>query len=99
VSNLIQLAVVNDLPEIRDDTLLAFTVNGVVHHYTTYELSEVLKTGDPNGKDPGVQALWRIVGPTKIDLVISQDEKRDRGRPKKEELRSLGKTVRMSGVN
>lgn len=58
--NHLHLAVANDLPSIRADTPIAFTLDNRPLHYTVYELEEALKF-DTCGKDPGVQALLRVL--------------------------------------
>jgi hypothetical protein len=79
--NHFHLAPVNQHKEILADTRLGFTINAVVHFYTVYELEEALKKG-PEGKEPGVQALFRILGLKKpVEAEESEEEKRGRGRP------------------
>jgi hypothetical protein len=87
--SLIQLAVVNDISEIKADTLLSFTIDNRVLQYTIYELEEALKHGS-DGKMPGVRALLSLLGPytPKVTAAVanspitSSDDKRKPGRPK-----------------
>lgn len=65
-SNLIQNAVVNDEKEIRADTVLKFTLDGVEMSYTVYELEEGIRHGG-DGKMPGVRALLDYLGPRESD--------------------------------
>lgn len=79
--NLLQLAVANDLAEIDGDTRLGFTLAGIPHWYTTYELGEAIAKG-PTGKEPGVQALYRLLGIKPAPAIKAEDApKLDRGRP------------------
>lgn len=79
--NELQLAVCNDVPEILADTRLTYTLNNIPHVYTIYELEQAL-LGGVQGKEPGVQALIRFLGPlsspNKEEVI---QPKRDRGRP------------------
>jgi hypothetical protein len=79
--NHVQQAVANELTEIKADTPLAFTLNGIPHEYTVYELDRALRANDPAGKRPGVGALMRILGPCQLP---TEEEKKAVGRPKKE---------------
>ncbi len=86
--NMLQFGVVNDLTTIQADTELAFTINNIPHTYTVYELDEALKHG-PEGKSPGTQALIRFLGEYKPDYWLNgngKDEKKERGRPRKEDM-------------
>lgn len=74
--NYLQLCLANDLTAISGDTKLNFTVNNIPHTYTVYELEDVLTGGNINGKEPGVQALVRMLGLRQSDV-----EKRGVGRP------------------
>ncbi len=75
--NHLQMCIANDLERIEGATPLAFTVNNIPHKYTVYELEDVLTGGDSNGKEPGVQALVRI-----LDIKKRVKEKRETsGRP------------------
>ncbi len=73
--NLIQCCVANDLREIKADTPLRYTLNNSVHVYTIYELDHALKN-DPEGTEPGVQALLRFFPDYKM-----VKEERGQGRP------------------
>jgi hypothetical protein len=84
------LASVNDFKEIKGSTELTFTLNGVSHVYTTYELERAFKDGDQDGKLPGVAALLRYFC---ID-VGEVTRKKERGRPVKD--KGPGKSVRVA---
>ena len=60
--NLIQLCHANDYPILRADDLLTFTVNGTPFRYCIYDLQQAMKSGDSEGKWPGVDMLFRILG-------------------------------------
>lgn len=85
--NYAQSGVVNLEQELKDTTNLSYSLDGHVHTYTIYELQEALQNG-PEGKEPGVQTLLRVLKtPTPaIDLTsledIEEPEVRGRGRPK-----------------
>lgn len=99
LNNLLQFALVNNNAELQVGTPLAFTVNNIPHTYTVYELTHALKNG-PEGTDPGVQALIRILGPHKMIELEIPDEKRGRGRPVGaylEDARALQKPVKKKG--
>lgn len=78
--NLIQSCVVNQLNEIRKDTELKFTMDGMILTYTIYELEEGIKNGS-DGKMPGVRMLIDRLG--KCNLF--QDDHKEKGRPKRED--------------
>lgn len=75
--NHLQLAHTNDLPAIQADTPLTFTLDGIPHTYSVYELEMAAKHG-PEGRLPGVQALARLFGPPPVSPA---PEKRKVGRP------------------
>jgi hypothetical protein len=85
-----QMGVVNELPEVKADTPLRYTLNGIVLTYTVYELEEMRKANNGQGKSPGVQALVRLFGKPKAG------EKKGRGRPRKEEINIPQKVIRQS---
>lgn len=73
--NLLQLAVANDLAgEVRADTHLTFTLNGVPHSWTVYDLREGLKNSE--GEGSGVRVLMQTFGA----WVPPQPERRDKGK-------------------
>ena len=93
IKNHIQLCIANDLPIIKNNTWLAFTVNGIPFRYSIYELEEALQRGQ-SGKEPGVQELIRLLGPCNIyPKVNPKDEERKPGRPVKN-IEKLKGTVR-----
>jgi hypothetical protein len=55
----------NNFQEIHADTPLAFSVDHAPMSYTVYELEEALKHG-PEGKEPGVRELMRILHPQEV---------------------------------
>lgn len=59
--NHLQLMEVNDHYELRGDTPLRFTVDGVKFSYTVYELEQGLKNGT-QGLQAGVRELVRLLG-------------------------------------
>lgn len=79
--NDIHLALANEPEELKADTPLHFTINNVPHSYTTYELREALK-GKQSGREPGVHAIMRWLGPYNDP---TPEVKRERGRPPKTE--------------
>lgn len=79
--NHLQQAVVNDLDEVRADTPLRFTLNGIVHEYTVYELEDALRSNDPAGRRPGVGALMRLFGG---HALPPRDERKKPGRPRQD---------------
>lgn len=84
--NLLQLAPVNWLEEVRADTELVFLLNGVRYHYSVYELEEALRSG-VSGRLPGAQALVNLLGPFAVarESDEEREQKRQRGRPKKDD--------------
>lgn len=66
MTNHLQLMAVNDnVNGVNAQTVLEFTVNNILHHYTPYELETALRHGT-QGKPPGVAALVRLLGPYEI---------------------------------
>lgn len=85
--NLLQLHVVNSNTEVKADTELHFTINGIPHTYTVHELEECIINGD-NGRIPGARALYRVLGDyPKVKPGDMTKEKLRRGRPTTEEQR------------
>jgi len=76
--NHLQLAIVNELSEIKADTPLCFNLNNTTMKYTIYELEEALRHGSV-GKEPGVQALTKLLGPH--NLPPKPEDIRKPGRP------------------
>jgi hypothetical protein len=66
--NHLHLATANDIAEIAPETPLSFSVNGIPHKYTIHELSRGICYGG-DGREPGVQALLRLLGPASPELV------------------------------
>ncbi len=66
--NRIHLSVVNDLLIVKKDTLLHFTINNIRYQYSVAELEATLKSG-PNGREPGAQAILRLLGSCELDEV------------------------------
>ncbi len=75
--NFIHLCMANDLPEIKANTELAFTLDNIPLAYTVYELEGGLRYGS-EGKMPGVRALIDFFG--KGDLEPIPEVKKDKGR-------------------
>ncbi len=81
INNHLQLAVVNDFPEILADTLLSVSINNVVFKYSVYELDDAFKRGVPDGKEAGVRELFNYLGSS----VPSVQVREPRSRGEKEE--------------
>lgn len=85
--NLLQLAVANDLQEIKANTPLKFTYNNVVSEYTVYELEQALMHGT-DGKAPGVRLLVELMGNYEPlynkgkEMLEIENQKKAKGRPK-----------------
>lgn len=93
IANELHLAAVNNPASLEAATPLTFTLNNVPHSYTVYELEEALRSGDPAGTEPGVQALCRSLATASVrdglklpEPVVpaapEEEAKRGRGRPK-----------------
>ena len=97
--NLLQLMLVNDLVKIEACTPLAFTINGVPHHYTVYELEQAALEG-PAGTEPGVQALLRLLGkpPEECYKTKKPTAKRERGRVLRDDGKVTKKVINASGM-
>lgn len=90
----IHLMKVNDVQEVKADTPLTFTVNNVPYVYTVYELEEAILQG-PEGREPGAQALLRLLGGPPEDLRSKDEpEKRGPGRPLKSETPNVLDSIR-----
>lgn len=89
VPSYLQMMHANDHVIIQKDTPLTYTVDNVRHEYTVYELEHAVEHG-PDGTEPGVQALLRLLGPCPDSPAAAPllppplTEKRGRGRPTKE---------------
>lgn len=77
--NQLHLNFYNDELVIRQDTRLLFTFDNIVMSYSIYELEMGLKEG-ATGKEPGVQALIRMLG-RYDNLGKEEAEKKGPGRP------------------
>lgn len=84
IKPLIQLCLVNEVKEMKADTLLKFTFNNIPHTYTIYELEQAIKTGS-DGKMPGASALIRYLGKCERLAPPVIEEKKERGRPIKKD--------------
>lgn len=89
--NLMQLMTANRCEDVKGDTPLSFTYNGVKHEYTVYELEQALQHG-PEGKEPGVQLLLKTFGSHSLTNGVPE-AKRKVGRPKMEEKAPDGRSV------
>ncbi len=90
VQNHLHHCLVNNHEVILAETVLYFTLDNVKHDYSVYELKECCKYG-PEGKTPGVIALWRVLGEHKLP-----DEKyveHRRGRPPKHEDENIRRVI------
>ena len=99
--NHIQLAVANDNAIVKADTPLFFTIDNKPLSYTIYELEAALR-GGVSGREPGVQALVRLLGPHTLP-PLPEDPKRGKevGRPKPlpDAKDTVKKAVTRSGYN
>jgi len=99
--NHIQFFELNDNVEVKASTVLRFTLNGILHTYSVYELEEALKRG-PEGKEPGVNALIRLFGMRPDDAPILSDEsnakKSKRGRPWEDDAKLAAKNIKRTIV-
>lgn len=87
-ANHLQLMIYNNLKDAKADTPIHFTLNNIPHNYTVYELTEAIKSGDVEGKSPGVAALFRLLGEYQFPEV-----KKGVGRPTKEHIRPIDKPI------
>ncbi len=99
IPNLIQYATVNNFMEVKNDTRLAFTLDGTISSYTVYELEESLKHGG-EGKEGGVRQLISLLGPhPKIRQEPEGKKKDERGRPPAlPDAKHLKKIITASGM-
>lgn len=96
--NWLHHAPVNDIAEVRIDTPIAFNLNNIQYKYTIYEIEEATRSGELNGKNAGVTALFRMFGPPP-NIPERPKDKRERGRPPPApDGRSTKKAIRMSGT-
>lgn len=83
----LQIVPVNDCHEIRGDTPLSFSVDGVNYVYTTYELNESLNGKIVSDHIPGVRRLIELLGLYEtgrktLSLKNESEKERTSGRPK-----------------
>lgn len=78
MQNQIHLAHLNEHAELKANTPLTFTLDNVAFTYTVYDLEQAFITG-PDGKEPGVHALFKLFGLSAKSE--EKEEKRGRGRP------------------
>lgn len=78
--NHLQTAMVNELDKVGVHSEITFTLNGLVHTYTPYDLDKAIKGKVEAGG--GVQVLLRLFGPYKVE--VPEEDKRGRGRPRNE---------------
>lgn len=69
--NMLHHAVANDVCELKADTPLRFTADGLEMSWTVYELQEAIRHG-PEGKSPGVQFLHRLIGSPEPEPYVEQ---------------------------
>lgn len=90
----LQRTPVNDFSVIHADTPLRFSLDNRTLAYTAYELTEALK-GGLDGREPGVRALVRLLGPPEARKAEEDAEKRGRGRPpKRDDQQGAGNPAR-----
>lgn len=84
IDSLIQLAIANNPGGILADTKLHYTLNGIPHFYSVYELIESLKNRNGHSS-PGITALWNFLGNPPEDVrqlyPARRVENKGRGRP------------------
>lgn len=91
------LSILNDIAEIKGDTVLHFTLNNIPHTYTIYDLESALRSPEV-GKTPGVRALIEFCGPFSLPPLVEKEERR--GAPKTRgtgPLDTLKREIKMSG--
>lgn len=97
--NHIQFAVVNEHGEVKNNTELFFTIDNVKYSYSVFELEDSLRSGDSQGKSPGVRELIRVLGAYKLPEKPKAPEKPNKGgRPwdkeQEKERTRQGKTIK-----
>ncbi len=76
--NHIQQFVVNHIKNLKADTPIQFTVNGIPHIYTIYELEESRKVGS-EGMQAGTRFLFDLL--QKVIPALPLEEPKEKGRP------------------
>jgi len=98
--NHLQLCQANDEVEVKGGTPLVFTLNGIPHSYTVYELDNALQDDNAHA-GPGVLALIRHLGLVRKERKLVEGKERGvRGR-KKDEMPTgepLRKVIQASGA-
>lgn len=95
--NQLHLNILNDIAEIKGDTLLHFTINNVPFTYTIYDLESALRSVEV-GQSPGVRELIKFCGPFSLPPLIEKEDRR--GPPKTRgtgPLDTLKREIKMSG--
>ena len=87
LENQLHTAIGNDNQELVSGTELGFTIDNVPHKYSVYELEDALTGGGAVGKEPGVAALIKLLGPIVPTKPLKIDTDEDEG---KEEERKQG---------
>lgn len=93
LKNEVHLTILNELPEINASSQLHFSLDNTILGYTIYELEHAISKS-PNGSQPGVHALLRILG---TPPAQKEQPKRDKGRPATEDGKVTQKLIRVSG--
>lgn len=97
--NQLFLSILNDIAEIKGDTVLKFTLNNIPHTYTIYDLESALRNAEV-GQSPGVRALINFCGPFTLPPLVEKEDRR--GAPKTRgtgPLDTLRREIKMSGKN
>lgn len=101
-NNFVHLFHLNEVMEIKAGTPLKFTINNILHSYTVHELEDALTSKTLDGKEPGVHALLRLLGPPiSSSPSLSESPKvKPKGRPTEEEdpYKKSKKLIRASGM-
>lgn len=76
----LHLGIVNHHQEVQLDTKLGFTLDGVPHYYTVYELESAVRNGS-EGTKGGTRLLAEMFAPWSLPPLVEVDEPPKRGRP------------------
>ena len=71
----------NDLPEIKGDTPIPYTIDDKLHHYTIYEMEQGIRFSN-QGLEPGTRLLLDLLGDPPANLLPPLPQEKDgKGRP------------------
>jgi len=77
--NVVHMMVCNAHEQIKANTELFFTINGVKHNFCLYDLQSCI-VDNIGSSSPGVAALVRFLGKPPDIITTSQEKKHDHGR-------------------